>query len=343
MRLTTKSIMQNYNRGLSNALYNWNKAQQRVMTQRNFNEVSEDPSGANRSFQLRSQLKRNSDHIEMAKQVQGVLDQVTTCTLQINKLMTEDINTQILESINGTTSAQDKKTYADLLRGAQDSIILTANSNFGGKYIFGGANTKDVPFEFDKNTGTLTYRGLDVNTGLPLNAAPGTAPDIAALEKLDGETLYVDLGFGLTEQGDRNLVTTSAFNSATPGIGYLGYGVDANGDPNNVVALLGKMADTLEKDPFDEASFKRMMDKYKDCTQTAIDYEAEVGTRAKFIETTVGRLESNNDVLNERIVSVENVDMPEAISYYLWQGYAYNAALKVGTDIVSQSLIDFMR
>ena len=42
-------------------------------------------------------------------------------------------------------------------------------------------------------------------------------------------------------------------------------------------------------------------------------------------------------------IDLEQVDMAEAISSYTWQGYAYNAALKVGTDIVSQSLLDFMR
>ena len=343
MRLTTKSIMQNYNRGLQESLFRWNKAQQKVLTQRNFNEVSEDPAGASRSFQLRSQFKRNSDQIDMAKQVQGILDQASTTTLQINKMITEDANVHILESVNGTTSAQDKKTYANLLRGLQHSMVLAANSNFGGRYIFGGENTRDVPFELNEQTGQLTYRGLDVNTGLPTTAVPGTTPDIAALDKLAGESLYVDLGFGLSEQGDRNLVTTSAFDSATPGIAYLGYGVDQNGDPNNVVALLGKMATTLETEPFDGTEYNRLMDKYKGCIETAINYEAELGTRAKFIETTITRLESNNDTLNERIVSIEQVDMPEAISSYLWQGYAYNAALKVGTDIVSQSLIDFMR
>ncbi len=345
MRLTTKSIMQNYNRGLQNALFRWNSAQNKLLTQRNFNTVAEDPSGANRSFQLRSQMKRNSDQIDTAKNVQNVLDQVSSTTLQINKIMTEDVNMNILESMNGTVSAEDKKTYATTLRGFQKSIILAANSNFGGRYIMGGENTKDVPFELSEDGKTLTYRGLDVNTGLPLDPppAPGAAPDIAALDKLANETLYVDLGFGLTEENGQ-LVETSAFNFATPGIGYLGYGVDNNGDPNNVVALLGKMADTLEQEPFDEAAFGRMLDKYKDVgIENSVNYEANLGTKAKFIETTVNRLESNNDTLNERIVSIENVNMPEAISTYLWQGYAYNAALKVGTDIVSQSLIDFMR
>ena len=344
MRLTTKSIMQNYNRGLQDSLFRWNSAQNKVLTQRNFNTVAEDPSGANRSFQIRSQMKRNADQIETAKSVQNILDQVSSTTLQINKIMTEDVNVNILESMNGTVGADDRKTYAETLRGFQKSIILAANSNFGGRYILGGENTKDVPFELSEDGKTLTYRGLDVNTGLPVNPppAPNTPPDIAALDKLAKEALYVDLGFGLTEQNGQ-LVETSAFNSATPGIGYLGYGKDNDGNPNNVVALLGKMADTLEQEPFDNASFGRMLDKYKGCIETAVNYEAELGTRAKFIETTITRLESNNDTLNERIVSIEQVNMPEAISSYLWQGYAYNAALKVGTDIVSQSLIDFMR
>ena len=34
--------------------------------------------------------------------------------------------------------------------------------------------------------------------------------------------------------------------------------------------------------------------------------------------------------------------MAAAISEYVWQQYAYNAALKVGTSILSPSFIDFM-
>lgn len=41
--------------------------------------------------------------------------------------------------------------------------------------------------------------------------------------------------------------------------------------------------------------------------------------------------------------NVEGIDMAKAITDYMWNQYAYNAALKVGTSILSPSFIDFMK
>ena len=43
------------------------------------------------------------------------------------------------------------------------------------------------------------------------------------------------------------------------------------------------------------------------------------------------------------MAAVESVDMAEALTEFSWAEYAYNAALKVGNSILSQSFIDFMR
>ena len=163
------------------------------------------------------------------------------------------------------------------------------------------------------------------------------------MEPLTKDALYIDLGFGIVEK-DGKIIENSAFNSATPGINMLGYGKDAQGYSNNVVVLLGQMADELESDSFDHEKFRQMVEKFQDdCVDTITDYESGLGVKQQFLSGTLTRLEQYNDTLNERITDIEMVDMAEAISNYTWQGYAYNAALKVGTNIVSQSLIDFMR
>ena len=46
--------------------------------------------------------------------------------------------------------------------------------------------------------------------------------------------------------------------------------------------------------------------------------------------------------LNEQILEIEQVDMADAITEFSWAQYCYNAALKVGNSILSQSLIDYM-
>jgi flagellar hook-associated protein 3 FlgL len=41
--------------------------------------------------------------------------------------------------------------------------------------------------------------------------------------------------------------------------------------------------------------------------------------------------------------NVEGIDLAKALTDYSWNQYAYNAALKVGTSILSASFIDFMK
>ena len=74
-----------------------------------------------------------------------------------------------------------------------------------------------------------------------------------------------------------------------------------------------------------------------------MDFVTVLGTKSKFLDETKNRLTDNKLTLNEKIVSLENVDLAEAITNYSWSQFAYNAALKVGNSILSQSFIDFMR
>ena len=46
--------------------------------------------------------------------------------------------------------------------------------------------------------------------------------------------------------------------------------------------------------------------------------------------------------LNEDLTSLEDIEPAEAISNFMYDYYCYNAALKVGTQLLSQSLIDYM-
>ena len=55
------------------------------------------------------------------------------------------------------------------------------------------------------------------------------------------------------------------------------------------------------------------------------------------------RLEDNKLGLSTQLDNVVNIDMADAITQFSWAQYAYNAALKVGTNILSPSFIDFMR
>lgn len=334
MRISTGSIMQRYNRNLSKAIGNLDSSRMKVLTNRNFNSIAEDPAAAAQSFKLRREYNQTADHVKNIENTISLFDNIASGALDVSTMLTQDVNEDVLRAVNGATGSDARKAYAQSLRGVQESIVLSLNAKYGDRFLYGGASTKSAPFEFDVENNKLTFRNLDVNT-----------TDLAELQDLKdmmGETLYVDLGFGLEEDATSTLLGNTAFNVAVSGLSILGYGQNADGNSQNVVVLLGEMADELEKEPFDETKFGKMMDQFTESKNVASNYVAELGTRSQFLEDTKKILTDSQDTINEQILDVEEVDMAAAISDYVWQQYAYNAALKVGTSILSPSFIDFM-
>jgi flagellar hook-associated protein 3 FlgL len=305
------------------------------MTHRKFNKGFEDPTGVVRESALNWKYARNQDYIDAIDDAQSFQNAQEDAITQINTQARYLSKQYGLEAMNGTNWTYDvRKTYAQAFRQAQESMTMSMNASYGDKFVFGGAAGGQPPFDLRTEadgTKTLLYRGLDVNH-------PDAQDD---LSKMANEQVFTDLGFGLTMEGN-NVVNSSAFNTSLPGINVVGYGVDDNGNSKNLISLAGEIADVLDQEDFDEAKYKELLNAFDDARGLLADNLTTIGTRTNFLENTKDRLEDQQINLTEQYDNVVNVDMAEAITEFSWAQYAYNAALKIGTNILSPSFIDFM-
>lgn len=174
--------------------------------------------------------------------------------------------------------------------------------------------------------------------------------DLAKLKMMAAEEVNVDLGMGMQELGRGILVNGSAFNTALPGISMLGFGLDDDGDPKNVVVLQQRLGEIFKKcgedgsynPPEDEQVAMRLMDKLKAANSEATSKYVELDTKAKYLQTNSQRLSDQKTTINEQVLDIEQVDLADAISTFSWDLYCYNSALKIGNQLLSQSLIDYM-
>jgi len=175
--------------------------------------------------------------------------------------------------------------------------------------------------------------------------------DYEKLAYLENERRYVDIGIGLQEDENSKLIESSAFNDALQGIDYLGFGKDADGDPKNVVSLVKQLGEILSRcdentgdfaTKEDEDDFYRMAKKFEIAADHLKKGHVELTTEANFLKENHTQLETTAYTLNEQIMGIEQVDLADAITAYSWAQYCYNAALKVGNSILSESLMDYM-
>jgi len=292
-------------------------------------KTSEDPASAAVAYKLRKEYIETGDHIDNVKDATSQFDAVESSAMEMSTIA-KKANALILEGISGNTSIESRKTIATSLRQMQESIVMSANSKLGESFLFGGQTTDSTPFELVD--GKLQYYGLDVSS---------TDPAVQTkLKEMSNAAVYVDLGFGLSFTSGK-IDTNSAFNVAVSGLNALGFG-QSDGKDQNLVNILGNIADELEKDPTDSEKLDGLSKQFTESSSKLADFITSIGTKSNFLELTQTRLEDNQFTLNEKIVSVENVDLAAAITDYSWAQYPYNSALKVGNSILSQSFIDFM-
>lgn len=342
-RITSNAMMKNYKSNLmksTNVLYN---SMTQVMTQRKFNSYAEDPAAATQAFQLRRSAWRTESQIENSQTVTHKFNTAYEAVDSIYETVTTITKDETLRALNHPTGG-GRKSLGILLDQRAEDLVQSLNAKYGDNFIFAGNDGENVPFSWDEATGQLLYRGVNVN------AEEGTE-DYEKLQQMMKETTYVDLGMGLQEDASGNIISTSAFNSALSGLSITGFGVDEEGLPNNVVSIVKELSDILGRcdedgnwaSTEDQERAVALQKKLDTSLGDITSQHTELSTKVSFLNTNEERLKSTADTLNTQIVGVENVDMADAITAMSYAQYCYNAALRVGTNILSQSLIDYMR
>lgn len=208
--------------------------------------------------------------------------------------------------------------------------------------------TEGTPHLFKDKDGNEYYILADAKT-MTQDEIDKAALNTQKLDYLADEKLFVDIGLGFQENEDGKLIESSAFNAALNGIKFLGYGLDADGDPKNLYSLVQKMKEVSESVPeagkWDTATwdeFDRLVGKFETaCSSFTTEFVNMAASTTK-LETNSQLLEDNFYNLQEQYAELEDIEPVEAINNFLWAQYAYNAALKVGNSVLSQSLMDYL-
>ena len=208
-----------------------------------------------------------------------------------------------------------------------------------------------APYEYVNEAGETCYIVYDESQLMAQSDYDQQKLDWEKLQYLARETEFVDIGFGFQEDPvTGKLIESSAFDAALNGINFLGYGLDEDGDPKNIYSLVQRMREVAENvksgTDWDDGTyneFHRLVGKFEDAVS---NYQTEFVN----LDASTGKLKGqqellvdNFDTLREQYSDIEDVDMVDAITSFIWAEYCYNAALKVGNNILSESLMDYLR
>lgn len=374
MRVTTNGTLRMYKSNLMQTTGSLNSAMTKLMTQRNFNSYASSPAAATRAFKIHSSLNATRVQASNNETVKNKFD----TAYQVLDIVGSDIADSMakipaLEGLNGPNETNVNE-LGKVLRSGAEAIVQSMNSQYDSKFLFGGADTENPPFaiEEDEVTGKshITFRGIriddeaelkadyiDPETNAPIPKDPdhpdqGNYTNQEMLDKWNAETQFVDIGLGFKLDKNGDVVDSTAFDSALSGIDFIGYGMDKEGYPNNMASLMLRMAEIFEgydteanewANPGDYEEAEKLLNKMNDSRDHIIQKWSALSAESTFLNTNATQLETTFASLNTERSTIEDIDMVDTITELSWAQVCYSAALQVGTSVIPQSLMDYLK
>jgi flagellar hook-associated protein 3 FlgL len=169
-----------YARALSDVqsgLFRYSQLQQQVATGRRVNRPSDDPAAALRILPLRADLRdlqQLSDNVSMARESLNT----STTSLEDGSSLMQRVRELTTQAANGTLSDSDRQSVAAEVDQLLNQLVGIGNSRRGDRYLFGGTENGDAPFELieDASGARVVYRGN--RDSLSVDVAPGVSTEL---------------------------------------------------------------------------------------------------------------------------------------------------------------------
>ena len=365
-RLTSSSRYALLVADMQQSLMNYNRLTAQLSSGSKLQSIKDDPIAAvnvlNTNRQL-GQIDVFAQNVEMASAELSALDDLMS-------LATGYLSTAWDKAVQANNQTYGNDSL-EALKVEIDEIIKTmvdlANTEYNDNYIFGGANTKTLPYTMDEN-GNIIYNGT-----------PHDNPDyIRQTEVADGVFEVInttgDKVFGYYEavqetDGNGNKVFLDAdgnrvIETIDPNTQTATYAYEAGGaytgdvadlevsvqeeNYSGVFGALKVLSNSIQMvlDGETEAGYDKMfstLDMFEDSLNTITQEQTKFGGVANRLEMTSSTLETNNTSLQAYLSEINDVDMAEAVTEWMQAQYAYQASMQIAASTMNISLLNYMQ
>jgi flagellin-like hook-associated protein FlgL len=323
MRITQKNLTRAYLSGLNRNISQLSKSNERLTTGKRFNKVSENVTDAQKALKVRNQLKRNEQFITNIQSLQNEITAQETSAMQMNDILL-NVKELIVKAGNETNDASDKEIIANEIDQLNKSLLQLINVKTSDRYTFAGLNN-NIPVIVD-TSGTVLFNGVDVDTLL--------------VSDIKDDAVFVDIGLGMQFNAS-TVDKSSVVQLTTSAIQVLGYGINADGIPNNLISFLGNVVNDLRNN--DTSKMTLYNKQLNQSTERLLVQITTIGSRFEYLENSINRLENEKLDLTAKQNHLESIDYEEETITNKSYDMAYQISLQLGSKVLPLSIFDFMR
>ncbi|VYU42003.1 flagellar hook-associated protein 3 [Clostridium tertium] len=331
MRITNQMMSKSFLRDLGRNQNYMKKLNEQLTSGKEIRRPSDNPFKVARSMQLNRDVLTNTQYNENIKDTTNWLDTTDTALEQLGNSL-QRFRELMVSAGNAGYGTDEKKAIKDEMNEKINEITQILNTNFDGKYIFGGTkgNSKPVGSTKDTSTGNnFIYLSGKDGEMLKLNDSD---EDVQNQIGMIGSKLTVEVSQGVTM--DYNVSATELLLFK-----------DKNGKEINAMDLLQDITNNVASDDSTDSS-KVTGDNLKDIDEVItnlLKVRAEVGAKQNRMDSAASQNEEQNFNLKDILSQTEDIDFAEKNIEATVAQSVYMASLQVSAKIIQPSLLDFLR
>ncbi len=304
MRITDSFRIRTVTENLNSSRERMTDIQEQLSTAKRINRPSDDPEAMANVLKLRTILETNH---QFQRNIEDGLRILTAQETAMNDAY--EILMQVKElAIEGASdSITVRESLADQLQMMLNNLVEIANTKENGKYLFGGTETMDKPFQMNENVVKFNLEGEVIDY----------YGNKKTFERQINENTRVTI----------NLTGAEVFDQSD------------KGGSNLFQTIYDLKLDLLNDD---SAAISAKIEDINDAVEQTLKNFLKIGTRKQLIVFNQDRFSTQNIQVQSSMSYLEDTDFGEAFIQFKAEENALNSALSAGARVISPSLLDFL-
>ena len=328
MRITNNMIVNSYLTSFNSALERQNKLQEQLSDGKLIHRASDDPVRAVRSLKYNTNLAENEQFTQNVKDAVSWMETTDSAMSEMNSIMTRV--RELVVSADGSKSPESLQALGKELDGLIDAAVTIGNTQIGDRYLFAGQMDKTQPL-----------------TRKTITNATGESVEVVVYNGDNNKISMVSqTGLINPDQDSVNLTGVEAFGpaDATNATDYTasptGEAVTTLKSLNDLIKVKNEL---LKASPDVSWLGSTGLSIVAESHDYIVQAQTGIGARSASYEMISNMLLANNTTITGNLAANEDLDIPKAIIDFKNSENVYNAALAIGSKIMPQSLVDFLR
>lgn len=330
MRITNSMMSKSFLRDVNRNQSSLKKINDQLTSGKEFRKPSDNPFKVARSMQLHGDINTNTQYNQNIKDTVNFLETTDTALEQVNNVF-QRVRELMVSSGNAAYGSDEKKAIKDEINEKINEVSQILNTNFDGKYIFGGTkgSSKPVGVMEDEDTG---------NNVIHLSGKNGEVLDINS-EKENVQNQINMIGGSLNTEISQG-VKVEYNVSATDVLMFK----DADGKDVNIMDLFKDIANNLGSANAEDAGkvTNENLKAMDTVMSNLLKVRAEVGAKQNRMEAAQEQNEAENFNMKDILSQTEDIDFAEKTIEASVMQSVYTASLQTSARIIQPSLLDFL-